>query len=262
MISLKDVRLRRAGRLVLDITDLTVGSGESVAVIGPNGAGKSTLLQVMACLLPPDSGSLTVLGERIERGANPIHVRRRTAMVLQRACLLNTSVFDNVALGLRIRKTPESAIRARVINALSMFRVEHLAQRPARALSGGESQRVSLARAFALEPEILFLDEPFNALDLATRTALLREVGEAVRASDATTVFVTHDVTEIPFLSDRTIAMNEGRVVADGSIRRVLADGMRSALSELLRSASWLCGKDGDDGCDVDAGFSVVDSKR
>ena len=247
---------------MLDVADLTVGRGESVAVIGPNGAGKSTLLQVMACLLPLDSGNLTVLGERVEHGANPIHIRRRTAMVLQRACLLNTSVFDNVALGLRIRKTPETAIRERVINALSMFRVEDLARRPARALSGGESQRVSLARAFALEPEILFLDEPFNALDLATRTALLREVGEAVRAFGATTIFVTHDVTEIPFLSDRTIVMNEGRVVADGSIRRVLADDTRSALSELLRSASWLCSKDGDDGCDVDAGFSVVDSKR
>ena len=262
MISLKDAELRRAGRLVLDIAYLAVGPGESVAVIGPNGAGKSTLLQVIACLLPLDSGRLTVLGERVERGANPIHIRRRTAMVLQRACLLNTSVYENVALGLRIRKTPEAAIRERVINSLSMFRVEHLARRPARALSGGESQRVSLARAFALEPEILFLDEPFNALDLATRTALLREVGDAVRASGATTIFVTHDVTEIPFLSDRTIVMNEGRVVADGSIRRVLADDTRSALSELLRSASWLCGKDGDDGCDVDAGFSVVDSER
>jgi len=262
MISLKHAELQRAGRLVLDIADLKVGPGESVAVIGPNGAGKSTLLQVMACLLPLDSGSLTVLGERIERGANPIHVRRRTAMVLQRACLLNTSVFDNVALGLRIRKTPESTIRERVMDALSMFRVEHLAPRPARALSGGESQRVSLARAFALEPDILFLDEPFNALDLATRTALLSEVGEAVRSFGATTIFVTHDVTEIPFLSDRTIVMDGGRIVADGSIRRVLADDTRSALSELLRSASWLCGKDGDDDGDADSGFPLADSAR
>jgi len=262
MISLKGAELRRAGRLVLDIADLAVGPGESVAVIGPNGAGKSTLLQVMACLLPLDSGSLTVLGERIDRGANPIHVRRRTAMVLQRACLLNASVFDNVALGLKIRKTPESAIRDRVIDALSMFRVEHLARRPARALSGGESQRVSLARAFALEPEILFLDEPFNALDLPTRTALLREVGEAVRASGAATIFVTHDVTEIPFLGDRTIVMNEGRVAADGSIRRVLASDTRNALSELLYSASWLCGKDGDDDGDAHSGFPRADSAR
>ena len=183
-------------------------------------------------------------------------------MVLQRACLLNASVFDNVALGLKIRKTPESAIRDRVIDALSMFRVEHLARRPARALSGGESQRVSLARAFALEPEILFLDEPFNALDLPTRTALLREVGEAVRASGAATIFVTHDVTEIPFLGDRTIVMNEGRVAADGSIRRVLASDTRNALSELLYSASWLCGKDGDDDGDAHSGFPRADSAR
>ncbi|MEA4882293.1 MAG: ATP-binding cassette domain-containing protein [Clostridia bacterium] len=262
MISLKDVELRRGGRLVLDVADLTIRRGESVAVIGPNGAGKSTLLQVMACLLPIDSGELTVIGEHIRRGADLIGVRRRTAMVLQRACLLNTSVYENVALGMRIRKMPEVEIRERVASALAMFRVGHLARRPARALSGGESQRVSLARAFALEPEILFLDEPFNALDLGTRTALLREVGEAVRATGAAAVFVTHDVTEIPFLGDRTIVMDEGRIVADGSIRDVLADETRNALSDLLRSARWLSGKYGDGDGDVDVAFSVDHTRR
>jgi len=90
---------------------------------------------------------------------------------------------------------------------------------------------------------------------------LLREVGEAVRAFGATTIFVTHDVTEIPFLGDRTIVMNEGRVVADGSIRLVLASDTRNALSELLRSASWLCGKDGDDDSEDGTSFPLADSK-
>ena len=270
MISLTDVKVRRGGRLVLDVADLAIGRGETVAVIGKNGAGKSTLLQVMACLLPFESGQVTILGERIQRGADLIQIRRRTAMVLQRACLLNTSVYENVALGLRIRKTPEAEISKRVARALAAFRIEHLAKRPARALSGGESQRVSLARAFALEPEILFLDEPFNALDLATRTTLLREVGEAVRATGtatgAATVFVTHDVTEIPFLGDRTVVLNQGRIAADGSIRHVLSDETASALAQLLRSARWLSSKDGD-GHDVhdvrvDAAFPVADSQR
>lgn len=270
MMSLKDVKVRRGGRLVLDVADLAIGRGETVAVIGKNGAGKSTLLQVMACLLPFESGQVTILGERIQRGADLIQIRRRTAMVLQRACLLNTSVYENVALGLRIRKTPEAEISKRVARALAAFRIEHLAKRPARALSGGESQRVSLARAFALEPKILFLDEPFNALDLATRTTLLREVGEAVRATGtatgAATVFVTHDVTEIPFLGDRTVVLNQGRIAADGSIRHVLSDETASALAQLLRSARWLSSKDGD-GHDVhdvrvDAAFPVADSQR
>lgn len=259
MIKLKDVKVRRGDRLVLDVAHLEIGRTETVAIIGPNGAGKSTLLQVMACLLPFESGEVVILGERIQRGADLIRIRRRTAMVLQRACLINTSVYENVALGLRIRKTPEAEISRRVARALAAFRIEHLAKRSARALSGGESQRVSLARAFALEPEILFLDEPFNALDLATRTTLLREVGEAVRASDAATVFVTHDVTEIPFFGDRTLVMDQGRIAADGSIRDVLSRETAGALAQLLRSARWLSRKDGDD--DADVAFPVADAQ-
>lgn len=258
MISLKHIKLWRGGRIVLDVSDLEIERGERVAVIGPNGSGKSTLLQVMACLIPFDSGSLTVLGENIKRGSNPIQVRRRTAMVLQKACLLNLSVYENVALGLRIRRIPEAQIRDRVMRALATFRVEHLSSRPARALSGGEGQRVSLARAFALEPEILFLDEPFNALDLGIRTALLTEVAEVVRATNTTAVFVTHDVTEIPFFGERTLIMDAGRIVADGSIRDVLHDETRGALSELLDAARWLCDKDGDG----DVAFPISHSQR
>lgn len=245
MISIRDLKFRRGSRLVLDIPSLDIGQGEAVALIGPNGAGKSTLLQVMACLLPFDSGALRVLGENVTRSANPIAIRRRTAMVLQRPCLLSLSVFDNVALGLRIRGVAAPEIAPRVEAALRTFGISHLARRPARALSGGESQRVSLARAFALEPEILFLDEPFSALDLPTRTALVREVAGAARASGATTVFVTHDVTEIPFIAHRAIVIEAGSIMADGSVRDCIPSATRDALSAMLQSANWLINKDG-----------------
>ncbi len=245
MISIRDLKFERGSRLVLDIDALDIGRGEAVALIGPNGAGKSTLLQVMACLLPFESGTLRVLGKTVAHGSNPIAIRRRTAMVLQRACLLSLSVFDNVALGLKISGTQPDQIRPRVEAALAAFGISHLARRPARALSGGESQRVSLARAFAIEPEILFLDEPFSALDLPTRISLLREVGSAARASGATTVFVTHDITEIPFIADRTLVIDGGRITADGSVRHCIPPGTRTALSDMLRSAKWLFNEDG-----------------
>ena len=259
-ICLNNLKLRRGGRTVLDIDSLSIRSGELVAVIGPNGAGKSTLLQVMACLLPFESGALTVLGEKVAPGASSIHIRQRTAMVLQKACLLNMSVRDNVALGLKIRKVPKEEVEKRVTEALRAFGIEHLGNRPARALSGGESQRVSLARAFALKPEILFLDEPFNALDLTTRTALLDEVGRMVRAAGTTTVFVTHDVTEIPFICTRTLVVNQGRIVADGSIANVLAPETRNAMMRLLHRANQVF--NGDGAGDVsNVAFSVAGSK-
>ncbi|OPZ63990.1 MAG: Spermidine/putrescine import ATP-binding protein PotA [Firmicutes bacterium ADurb.Bin506] len=245
MISIRDLKFKRGSRLVLDIPSLDIGKGEAVALIGPNGAGKSTLLQVMACLLPVDSGTLRVLGEDVTRASNPIAIRRRTAMVLQRPCLLSLSVFDNVALGLKIRGIPAPEIAPRVEEALQTFGISHLARRPARALSGGESQRVSLARAFALKPEILFLDEPFSALDLPTRTSLVREVAGAAHASGATTVFVTHDVTEIPFIAHRAIVIENGRITADGSLRQCIPPATRDALAAMLRSANWLMNGDG-----------------
>lgn len=258
MVGLKGIKVKRGPRAVLDVPELRIACGETLAVIGPNGAGKSTLLQVMACLVPPSSGEVSVAGEVVGRDASPIKVRRRMAMVLQRPYLLNATVFDNVAVGLRMRGVPRGEIRRRVERALATFGIEHLAARPGRSLSGGESQRVSLARAFVLEPEVLFLDEPTSTLDVPTRMALLEELGEVVRETRVTTVFVTHDVIEIPFLAERTIVMSEGRIVADGPVREVLGAEMRGALSRLAGSAEWLMSTGGDG---VEA-FSVARAAR
>ncbi|MGE5573778.1 MAG: energy-coupling factor ABC transporter ATP-binding protein [Bacteroidota bacterium] len=246
VLEIKNLKVHRGTRPVLDVSHLVVRRGETLAVVGPNGAGKSTLLQVMACLLRPAEGEVRVCGEAVGRGTDLVRLRRRMAMVLQRPYLLDGTVFDNVAVGLRMRGLPRDEVRRRVEGALAAFGIEHLAGRRGRTLSGGESQRVSLARAFVLEPEVLFLDEPTSSLDAPTRMALLAELGEVVRRTGVTTVFVTHDVIEIPFLADRTVVMAGGRVVADGPVREVLGADMRRALADLAGSARWILSWDGD----------------
>ncbi|MCR4401373.1 MAG: ATP-binding cassette domain-containing protein [Firmicutes bacterium] len=258
ILELEDVKVCRGAHLVVDVGRLAVARGETVAVVGPNGAGKTTLLQVMACLLRPREGKVSVFGERLERRTDLVRLRRRMALVLQRPYLLDGTVFDNLAVGLRLRGVPKDEVRARVERALDTFGIEHLAGRRARTLSGGESQRVSLARAFALDPELLFLDEPTSSLDMPTRMELLRELGEVVRMTRVTTVFVTHDVVEIPFVADRTLVMKGGRIIADGPLRSVLGADVRQAVAGVAASASWILCGDGDGG----AGFPVARDPR
>jgi len=168
------------------------------------------------------------------------------AMVLQRPYLLDATVFDNVAIGLRMRHVPKKEVQVRVDEALALFGIGHLAKRHGRSLSGGESQRVSLARAMVLRPELLLLDEPMSSLDVPTRMALLAELERIIKRTRVTTVFVTHDVTEIPFLADRTVIMAGGKIIADGPVRDVLRQDLRGALSQLAGAANWLLQESGE----------------
>jgi tungstate transport system ATP-binding protein len=245
IIELKDVKLKRGSRITLDVSHFQIFPGENVAVIGANGAGKSTLLQVIACLLSPGEGRVYAGGRHVGREMKALDARRRMAMVLQRPYLLDATVFDNVAIGLRMRHVPKGEVQKRVDEALRLFGIRHLAERRGRSLSGGESQRVSLARAIVLRPEVLLLDEPMGSLDVPTRMALLEELGRIIRKTRLTTIYVTHDVTEIPFLSDRTVIMEGGKIIADGPVREVLREEMRGALSQLAGAANWLLSEDG-----------------
>ena len=248
----------RGSRKTLDVPHFEIFSGENVAIIGANGAGKSTLLQVIACLLHPAEGRIRVGGRVVGEDISPIDARRRMAMVLQRPYLLDATVFANVAIGLKMRYVPEDEIQERVDEALALFGIGHLANRHGRSLSGGESQRVSLARALVLGPELLLLDEPMSSLDVPTRMALLTELGRIIKKTQVTTVFVTHDVTEIPFLADRTVIMEGGKIIADGPVREVLRGEMRSALSQLSGATDWLLMEDGEG---LDVTVSVSDSR-
>jgi tungstate transport system ATP-binding protein len=220
VVSLTDVSVRYGGTLVLDIPALELEEGRILAIIGPNGSGKSTLLGVIGLLAAPDGGEVRVRGAVVESGRR-LEVRRRMATVFQEALLADTTVLENVALGLRFRGLAVSARRPRVERWLDRFGIRHLADRRARTLSGGEAQRVALARALVLEPEVLLLDEPFAALDPPSREALLADLGRILRRERQSTVLVTHDRTEARALADRIAVLMRGRVVQTGTPAQV-----------------------------------------
>ena len=206
----------------LDVRDvelrLDVREGETVAVVGPNGAGKSTLLHLIAGSLRPSSGTVVLRGAELSGPARhlPPH-RRRFSFVEQRSLLFpHLSVLDNVAFGPRSRGVAKPEARRRARAELEATACGELAERRPGRLSGGQAQRVSLARALAIDPEILLLDEPFAALDVSVTPDLRRLLRE--RLTRQTTLLVTHDFLDVVTLADRLVVVERGRVVADGAV--------------------------------------------
>jgi molybdopterin-binding protein len=209
LLSVKDILVRRDEQTVLQVSSLEIHRGEVLAIIGPNGAGKSTLLLVLARLLAPDQGQVYFDGSPI-RTENDLIYRRRIALVLQEPLLMHQSVFENVSSGLKFRGLPREQVKSRTTEWLQRLEINHLSSRPAHKLSGGEAQRTSLARAFALEPELLLLDEPFSALDSPTRSHLLHDLHALLSQTGITTVFITHDLDEALLLGDRVAVLLGG----------------------------------------------------
>ncbi len=222
LLRLQEAAVARGRRVVLQVPRLEVFPHEVLAIIGPNGAGKTTLLLALAALLPLQRGELRFRG-RIVRPRDSLAYRRRIAVVLQEPLLLRGTVYDNVALGLRLRGLPENQLRERVHSWLNRLNIAHLAHRPAKRLSGGEARRVSLARALAVQPDILFLDEPFNALDTPTRQQLLTDLQALFRAEGLTAVYITHDFGEALALGRRVAVVMDGRVQQVGTPQQVFS---------------------------------------
>ncbi|HYF94384.1 MAG TPA: ATP-binding cassette domain-containing protein [Symbiobacteriaceae bacterium] len=241
LIEAAGLKVHRERRLVLEIPSVQVEAGEVLAVIGPNGSGKSTLLQALALLLPAEM-TYRFGGRAVRLPDEGLALRRQMAVVFQRPLLVEGSVYDNVALGLRLRGVAEAEARTRVMAELALFGVADLAKRPARALSGGEAQRVSLARALVLRPRVLFLDEPFMALDVLTRSAILQDLRRILREAGVTALFVTHDFTEIPPLADRVAVLMSGHIVQSGTPREVFSHPADEQVQRLVRAAADLIG--------------------
>jgi molybdopterin-binding protein len=198
---------------VLDVPQVEVGEGEVLALIGPNGAGKSTLLRVLGLLETPTAGTVLYRGQATSpAGRQGLIIRRRFASVFQEPLLCDTTVRANAGLGLWLRGQPAAKARAKIQMWMERLGIAHLADRKARTLSGGEAQRTSLARAFAIDPEILLLDEPFAALDPPTRVELLALLQALLREAGCTTIFVTHDREEALQLGDRIVVIVDGRI--------------------------------------------------
>jgi molybdopterin-binding protein len=240
-LSLRDIVVRRRRTEVLRVESLDVHEGEVLAIIGPNGAGKTTLLQVMALLERPAQGKILYDGASV-RGRE-LSIRRRMALMMQDPLLLRRSVAENVAIGMRMRGVPTGERRARTGRWLARFDVAHLAERSARKISGGEAHRVSLARAFALEPEVLLLDEPFAALDQPTRETLLDELAGALGETGLTTVFVTHDRSEALRLGHRVAVIVDGRMRQVGPTADVFAAPTDGDVAALVGAETIVAGR-------------------
>ncbi|HSM56507.1 MAG TPA: phosphate ABC transporter ATP-binding protein [Candidatus Sulfomarinibacteraceae bacterium] len=200
------------GRTVLQIDSLQIFRGEILAVVGPSGAGKSTMLRLLNFLEPPTSGRIHFEGTPyVTPDSVPVEVRRRITTVFQRPLLLRRSVGANVCYGLSIRGRRNSS--SRVDAVLQEVGLKHLAQQPARGLSGGEAQRVAVARAIVLQPDVLLLDEPTANLD-PYNVRLIEEIICRQNEAQATTlVMVTHNIFQARRLADRVLFLLDGNLV-------------------------------------------------
>ena len=214
-IEIHNVTKSFGGTPVLRDVSVDIASGSLTALLGPSGGGKSTLLRVIAGLETPDTGTVVISGVDATRLAPQ---RRNVGFVFQHyAAFKHLTVHRNVAFGLEIRKRPKAEIRRRVGELLELVHLEQLAGRYPAQLSGGQRQRMALARALAVEPEVLLLDEPFGALDAQVRKELrtwLRRLHDEVHV---TTVFVTHDQEEAMDVADRIVVLAGGVVEQVGS---------------------------------------------
>ncbi len=223
LLEAKNLRLVLDKREVFNVARFALGAGEVVALVGPNGAGKTSLLLTLALLQRPSDGSVRFNGI-LSRRENTLELRRQMAVVFQEPLLMEDTVLGNVLTGLRIRGVTAPTARQRAEEWLERLGIARLRDRSALKLSGGEAQRVNLARAFALDPRILFLDEPFSALDYPTRQALLEEIGSILHETKIATLFVTHDYTEVPYFSHSVRVMLGGRIIKSGSVPEIMGN--------------------------------------
>lgn len=198
-------------QLVLDIDELTLEPGEVLAITGPNGSGKSTLLRLLCLLEEPDEAEVFRLFGTDTASADPLSLRRRIGLVVQQPFMFHGSVFDNIALGLRWRKFPDDEVRNRVEHYARMLEIDYL-DRVALEVSRGQAQRIALARALALDPELLLLDEPLSAMDANIRTRLLTDLVLVLAAPNRATILVTHSAEETDRLATKQLQLVDGKI--------------------------------------------------
>lgn len=205
-------------RKVLQDLNLSIGKGEIFALIGPTGAGKTTLLRIIDLLEVPGAGEIYFDGQCIPRsGKQRLEIRRRMSFIHQKPQVFNLSVYDNVACGLRWRGEKRNRIAEKVDHILKMVGLEGYKNRNARTLSGGEVQRVALARSLVLEPEVLLLDEPTANLDPVSTERIEQLISYIARQHNTTMIIATHDMSQGQQLADRIGVLIEGRLVQTGS---------------------------------------------
>jgi tungstate transport system ATP-binding protein len=234
VIAAQDLSVVYGSKQILDIPSVQVLPNRVTAIIGPNGSGKTTLSLCLALLLKPTTGRILYKGHVVPNGASMMEMRRNFAVVFQEPLLLNMTVWDNVTLGMKLRGFKRQEIEERAHRWLERFGIDSLASRNARTLSGGEAQRASLSRAFVLQPEVLFLDEPFAALDVPTRQSLFGDMMNILQETRCTTVMVTHDRNEAQTLANRIIMLLNGKIAQEGTPKEIFTSPANEEIAKFV----------------------------
>ena len=237
MIEVRNILVQRNNRAVLEVASLDIKRGETLAIVGPNGAGKSTLLLALARLLPTTRGDILFNGKPLKHW-DELEYRRKISFVFQSPLLLDMTVEQNIALGLKFRGVSKEETHERVSRRIKQLGIESLSKRRASQLSGGEAQRVSLARAFVLEPELLLLDEPFAALDPPTRKKLIEDLSGLLAEDHRMAVFVTHNLNEAAKLSHRIAVIINGMVRQVGTAEHIKSQPADETVQAFLQELS------------------------
>ena len=223
-------------KIVLDIDNLNFQEGKIYAIVGPNGSGKTTLLNILNLLEKPDEGQIFFYDQEITNKSNSdtLEIRRRMTLVNQDPFLFHSTVYDNIAYGLKIRSIPSKVQKSRIRSALNIVGLSAFKDRKANQLSGGEAQRVVIARALVIEPEVLFFDEPTANIDQKHIDVVERIIKKIKKEIKTTVIFTTHDLSQAYRLADEVISLLDGKI-----IKQVPENLLRGEIIEEENSLKW-----------------------
>ena len=240
LIELKNITVSFDWEKILDDLSLSIRDGEFVTLLGSSGCGKTTTLRIIAGFIEPDSGGV-FFDSKDMNGVPPY--KREVNTIFQRYALFpHYNVFENIAYGLRVRKTPEAEVRAQVSEMLRLVNLQGFEKRSVAKLSGGQQQRVAIARALILKPKVLLLDEPLAALDLKLRKDMQNELKNIQKQLGITFIYVTHDQEEALSMSDTVVVMNAGKIQQIGSPIEIYNEPKNAFVADFIGESNILDG--------------------
>ncbi|GAG72262.1 unnamed protein product [marine sediment metagenome] len=215
MFKVRNLKKAYNGEIVLDVDNLNFQEGKIYAIVGPNGSGKTTLLNILNLLEKPDEGQIFFHDQEITHKSNSdtLEIRRGMTLVNQDPFLFHSTVYDNIAYGLKIRSIPYKVQKSRIRSALNIVGLSGFKDRKANQLSGGEAQRVVIARALVIEPEVLFLDEPTANIDQKHIDVVEKIIKKIKKEIKTTVIFTTHDLSQAYRLADEVISLLDGKII-------------------------------------------------
>ena len=236
VFKLHNISKRYGEREVLRIAELALAPGKIYGILGPNGSGKTTLLRILALLAPNSTGELEVLGERVNWSkAQLLRLRRKMAMVTQTAYMFSGNVYYNVAYGLRVRNVSEKEVRRRVNESLDLLGMRAFIQAEARTLSGGERQKIALARTLAVRPQVLFLDEPTSNIDPGSAVDIEKHIRAINQEMQTTIILVTHNLFQARRLTEEVLFLWDGKLLERGPTEEIFTNARHDKTQSFLR---------------------------